>query len=271
MTLALPTYFISHGGGPWPWMKDMQPGVFDELEQSIVRVREELQPRPRSVLMVTGHWEERGFAVSSAERPGMLYDYYGFPPHTYEIHYRAPGSPKLAERVRDLLQEGHVPSRLEGERGYDHGTFTVMEPLYPEADVPVVQMSIERSFDPALHLEAGRLLAPLRAEGVVIVGSGLSYHNLRQMDARGQIPSARFDAWLQDTLVGQVGQERTRALEQWDRAPYARAAHPREDHLIPLMVAVGAAEDERGACIYHQDDLMRYTTASSFRFGAPSA
>ena len=264
----LPTYFISHGGGPWPWMKHEQPGVFDKLEQSIVGVREELGERPRAVLVVTGHWEERGFAVSSAGRPGMVYDYYGFPAYTYRIQYPAPGAPELAERVLALLQDGHVPARLDPERGYDHGTFTVMQPLYPEADVPVLQMSIDRSFDPELHLEAGRLLAPLRSEGVAIVGSGLSYHNLRQMDARGQIPSGGFDAWLQETLVGTTGRERTRRLEHWSEAPYARAAHPREDHLIPLMVAVGAAEDEPGACIYHQDDLLRYTTASSFRFGA---
>jgi aromatic ring-opening dioxygenase catalytic subunit (LigB family) len=271
MTQPLPTYFISHGGGPWPWMKDMQPGVFDQLDKSIVGVREELGEPPKAILMVTGHWEERGFAVSSAQQPGMVYDYYGFPEHTYRIHYRAPGAPELAERVRALLAEGHVPAHLDAERGYDHGTFTVMQPLYPEADVPVVQMSIDRSLDPDLHLEAGRLLAPLRDEGVAIVGSGLSYHNLRQMDARGQVPSAGFDAWLQDALVDHAGRERTRLLEHWAEAPYARAAHPREDHLIPLMVAVGAAEDEPGACIYHQDDLMGYTTASSFRFGSAPA
>jgi aromatic ring-opening dioxygenase catalytic subunit (LigB family) len=271
MTQPLPTYFISHGGGPWPWMKHMQPGVFDELERSIVGVREELGELPKAILMVTGHWEERGFAVSNAAQPGMLYDYYGFPEHTYRIHYRAPGAPAIAEQVRGLLAEGHVPVHLDAERGYDHGTFTVLQPLYPEAQVPVVQMSIDRSFDPELHLEAGRLLSPLREEGVAIVGSGLSYHNLRQMDVRARAPSAGFDAWLQEALVDHAGRERTQMLEQWEQAPYARAAHPREDHLIPLMVAVGAAEDEPGACIYHQDDLFGTTTASSFRFGSTPA
>lgn len=271
MSEPLPTYFISHGGGPWPWMKHEQGGAFDQLEQSIVDVRHELKERPKAVLLISGHWEERGFAVSSAEHPGMVYDYYGFPDYTYRIHYRAPGSPALAARVRDLLTEGHVPARLDTERGYDHGTFTVMQPLYPEADVPAVQMSVDRTLDPELHLEAGRLLAPLRSEGVAIVGSGLSYHNLRQMDARAQIPSSGFDAWLQETLVARAGRERTRRLEHWEQAPFARAAHPREDHLIPLMIAVGAAEDEPGACIYHQSDLLGYSTASSFRFGAPPA
>ncbi|MEO6041207.1 MAG: class III extradiol ring-cleavage dioxygenase [Croceibacterium sp.] len=271
MSETLPTYFISHGGGPWPWMKHDQPGVFDQLEASIKDVRRELAERPTAVLMVSGHWEERGFAVSSAAQPGMLYDYYGFPEYTYRIHYRAPGSPALAERVQGLLEEGKVSARLDPERGFDHGTFSLMEPLYPEATIPVVQMSVDRSFDPALHLEVGRLLAPLRREGVAIVGSGLSYHNLRNRDRSAEVPSKAFDGWLQDTLVRATPRERTERLEHWDSAPYARTAHPREDHLIPLMVAVGAAEDEPGACIYHQDDLLGHWSASSFRFGAPPA
>jgi aromatic ring-opening dioxygenase catalytic subunit (LigB family) len=271
MTTTLPTYFISHGGGPWPWMKHEMGGAYDMLERSIVDIRRELKELPRAVLMVSGHWEERGFAVSSGEHPGMVYDYYGFPEYTYRIHYRAPGSPALAERVRALLVEGHVPAHLDPERGYDHGTFSVMKPLYPEEDIPLVQLSIDRSLDPELHLEVGRLLAPLREEGVLIVGSGLSYHNLRMRDPRAEVPSREFDGWLQDTLTRAAPRERTRRLEQWDQAPYARTAHPREDHLIPLMVAVGAAEEEPGACVYHQDDLLGHWTASSFRFGAPPA
>ena len=146
-----------------------------------------------------------------------------------------------------------------------------MQPLYPHEDIPLVQLSIDRDFDPALHLEVGRRLAPLRSEGIVIIGSGLSYHNLRMRDPRAQVPSRAFDGWLQETLVRATPEERTRRLIGWEAAPYARVAHPREDHLIPLMVAVGAAEHEPGACIYHQDDLLGYWTASSFRFGAVPA
>ncbi|MEO6152581.1 MAG: class III extradiol ring-cleavage dioxygenase [Croceibacterium sp.] len=272
MTKTLPTYFLSHGGGPWPWMKHDQPGVFDQLEASLHQVRRELHELPTAVLMVSGHWEESGIAVSSAAQPGMLYDYYGFPDYTYRIHYRAPGSPELARHVQALLQEGHVRARLDAERGFDHGTFSLMEPLYPEAAIPVVQMSIDRGFDTELHLEIGRLLAPLRSEGVAIIGSGLSYHNLRNRDRSAEVPSRAFDGWLQDTLTRAPPMERTERLEHWADAPYARTAHPREDHLLPLMVAVGAAEDEPGACIYHQDDLLGHWSASSFRFGAaPSA
>jgi aromatic ring-opening dioxygenase catalytic subunit (LigB family) len=241
---------------------------FDKLESSLIEMRRELRDRPKAVLVISGHWEEPGFTVSSGERPRMVYDYFGFPDYLYRIEYPAPGSPELARRVRQLLEGGGIDAELSPCRGFDHGTFSMMKPMYPEADIPIVQLSLNRSLDPALHLRVGRLLAPLRDEGVLIIGSGLSYHNLREMrDRRGVEPSRRFDAWLQDTLVSSSPEERTEKLIHWDEAPLARAAHPREDHLIPLMVAVGAAENEPGTAIYHQEDLMGGITASSFRFG----
>ena len=207
-------------------------------------------------------------AASSSPQPGMLYDYSGFPPHTYAIHYRAPGSPELAQRALSLLQAGGVEARLDPERGFDHGTFSALQAAYPEAQIPVVQLSVLASFDPADHLAAGRLLAPLRDEGVLIVGSGLSYHNLRLLNAAGTVPSQQFDAWLQQTLVRASPDERDARLLQWEQAPAARTAHAREDHLIPLMVAVGAAHEEAATCVYHEDDFFGALTVSSFRFGA---
>ena len=268
MTTRLPTYFISHGGGPWPYLDGPFRRMFDRLEQSLVDIRRELGDAPRAVLVISGHWEESGFAISSGEQPGMVYDYSGFPPHTYQIRYKAPGSPELASRVQELLQGGGIAARLDPARGYDHGTFSIMKPLYPEEDIPLVQLSIDRGYDPETHLKLGRLLAPLRDEGVRIIGSGLSYHNLREArGAEGVEPSRQFDAWLQETLVGASPAERTPRLIDWERAPLARAAHPEEDHLIPLMAVVGAAEDEPGALVYHQKDLFGGITASSFRFG----
>ena len=268
MSTRLPTYFISHGGGPWPYLEGQFRRAFDRLEQSLLDIRRELGDAPRAVLVISGHWEENGFAISSAERPGMVYDYSGFPEHTYHIRYKAPGSPALATRVQALLEAGGIPARLDPERGYDHGTFSIMKPLYPDEDIPLVQLSIDRGYDPELHLQLGRLLAPLRAEGVLIVGSGLSYHNLTQLGPHAVEPSRQFDAWLQKTLVAAPPGERTPALVNWEQAPLARAAHPAEDHLIPLMVVVGAAETEAGAVVYHQEDLFGGITASSFRFGA---
>lgn len=272
---TLPTYFLSHGGGPWPYMEGPFRQHYDQLEASLKAIRADMDALgaagPKAVLVISGHWEEGDFAVSSGAQPGMEYDYYGFPDYLYHVHYRAPGSPDLAERVHALLVAAGLPARLDPQRGYDHGTFSMMQPIWPEETIPVVQLSLNASLDPALHLAVGRLLAPLRDDGVLIIGSGLSYHNLRMMDPRAKEPSAQFDQWLQGVLVGRSGPERSGLLTQWDRAPSARLAHPRPDHLIPLMVAVGAAEEDAGACVYHQPDLLQNLTASSWRFGTLAA
>lgn len=264
----LPTYFISHGGGPWPYMTGEFRRNFDQLEQSLVEMRAELGSAARAVLVISGHWEAAGFAISSGSHPGMVYDYYGFPEELYRIQYSAPGSPELAQHVQDLLRAGDIDANLDPMRGFDHGTFSIMKPLYPDADMPIVQLSLDARLDPALHLKVGKALAPLRDEGVLIVGSGLSFHNLRAMrGTSGYEPSRQFDAWLQQTVVQASPPERAARLIDWERAPHARDAHPREDHLIPLMVAVGAAWEEPGATTYHQTDFTGGLTTSSFRFG----
>ncbi|TPK67561.1 dioxygenase [Mesorhizobium sp. B2-4-15] len=264
----LPTYFVSHGGGPWPFMEGEFRRNFDRLERSLIEMRAEVGNAPAAILMVSGHWEQQGFAISSGAKPGMVYDYQGFPEYLYHIRYDAPGSPDLAKHVQDLLHAHDIEARLDPTRGFDHGTFSIMKPLYPDEDIPIVQLSLDASYDPALHLEAGRALAPLRDDGVLIIGSGLSYHNLGAMrDHSGHEPSRQFDAWLRQTLIDSSPDERVQQLLAWDKVPFARAAHPREDHLIPLMVAVGAARDEPGAVTYHQTDFAGGLTASSFRFG----
>lgn len=266
----LPTYFLSHGGGPWPWMKDFRPGAYDKLEASLHDVRRELGQAPRAVLMISGHWEASRFLVSSALHPPMVFDYHGFPEHTYRIRYDAPGDPALAESVRALLEGGGVPSRLDPQRGFDHGTFTLMHTMYPEADIPLVQLSLQANLDPAEHVKVGQLIAPLRDEGVLIIGSGFSFHDTRKiMSGAGAEASAEFDGWLAKTLVDSSPDERRQRLLKWAAAPSARAAHPREDHLIPLMVAVGAAKNDSCVCVYRQNDFMGSITASSYRFGVP--
>ena len=263
----LPTYFLSHGGGPWSFVEEPRRANYVNLERFLIELRPELRSPVRTVLIISGHWEERGFAISSSAKPGMVFDYSGFPEYLYHISYAAPGSPEIAERVRDLLAAGGVPARLDSERGYDHGTFSLMKVLAPGENVPIVQLSLDVGMDPALHLQVGRLLAPLRQEGVVIIGSGFSYHNFR--GARPGVVSQQFDAWLQHVLVQAKPAERTKQLIRWEDAPCARDAHAREDHLIPLMVAVGAAEEEPGACVYHEKAFLQMITASSFRFGSP--
>lgn len=263
----LPTYFISHGGGPWPYMEDFRK-MFRHLEASLVDIPRQLGTTPTAVLSISGHWEAPQFAVMAQPSPPMVYDYSGFPEHTYRVRYDAPGAPAVAARVQQLLQGAGLPATLDMQQGFDHGTFAPLVIMYPEANVPVLQLSLQSGYDPAIHLAAGRALAPLRNEGVLILGSGLSYHNMRQMGPGGQRASKAFDDWLQDALVHRSGPERSEWLLHWSEAPYAREAHPREDHLIPLLVATGAAELESATCIYHEENLFGGVVASSFRFGA---
>ena len=261
----MPTYFISHGGGPWPWLPEMRK-MLGNLEASLAGIPQQLPEAPKAILMVSGHWEGPQFAVMAAARPPMVYDYHGFPAFTYEIKYEAPGAPALAARTRDLIAAAGLPASLDSTQGFDHGVFAPMAVMYPKADVPTYEVSIQAGYDPEIHLALGRALAPLRDEGVVIVGSGLSYHNLRRMGEAGREPSAQFDAWL-DQALASTPQERVARLKAWEQAPAARICHPQEDHLIPLMTAVGAAETEKASRIYHDTDVYGGITASSYRFG----
>ncbi|MBV8920599.1 DODA-type extradiol aromatic ring-opening family dioxygenase [Bradyrhizobium sp.] len=267
----LPTYYLSHGGGPWPYMEDGMRRRFDKLEASLIAIRGEWGDAVRAVLVVSGHWETPEFAVSSGAHPGMVFDYYGFPEYLYHIKYDAPGSPELAMRVRAMLEAGGFSCDSDPERGFDHGTFSLLKPIYPNGEIPIVQLSVKLDFDPHAHLSVGRLLAPLRDDGVVIIGSGSSFHNLGLRGPAAVEPSRRFDDWLQQTLLKSETAERRERVASWRLAPDARIAHPREDHLIPLMVALGAADEEPASLIYHQDDFLGGWALSSFRFGDPVA
>jgi len=262
----LPTWFLSHGGGPWPWMDDMRP-IMAGLEQSLRALPATLPRRPRAVLMVSGHWESPEFAVMSHPKPSMLYDYYGFPADTYRVTYPAAGSPELAAEVHDLIATAKLPVTFDAARGFDHGAFVPMAVLWPNADMPLVQLSLRAGLDPATHIALGRVLAPLRDSGVLIVGSGLTWHNLRLMGPDARAPSQAFDDWLQQTVTSDPIEREARLL-RWRDAPAARLAHPREDHLLPLMVAAGAAHEDEGDCPYHETGVFGGMVVSSFRFGA---
>jgi aromatic ring-opening dioxygenase catalytic subunit (LigB family) len=272
MTTRLPTYFISHGGGPWPWMTHLLPGNWTKLEDSLTSMAAELGSAPAAILIVSAHWEEPDFTLQTHPNPPMYYDYGGMPEFTYRVQYPAPGSPALAERVLGLLRAADLPAAADPARGFDHGVFAPLHVAFPRADVPVVQLSLRRDLDPETHLRAGRALAPLRDEGVLVVGSGFSYHNQAEFGPRGSDGGAevsrRFEEWLTETLVDVPHGERTTRLIDWEKAPLARQSHPREEHLIPLMVAVGAAEGEAGVRTYVQDDFMGTVTSASYRFGA---
>ena len=270
MGIRFPTFYLTHGGGPWPYMSGETRSAHRRLEESLRELPRELAQKPQAILVVSAHWEEPAFAVMSAAAPGMVYDFGGFPEELYRIRYPAAGSPRLAERALSLIQEAKLPSRADDTRGFDHGTYSILAVTHPQAEVPVFQVSLRVDYDPRAHLELGRALAPLRDEGVLIIGSGSSYHNLRRFFERGgarREDAAQFDAWLRETLVELAPARRTERLLEWQHAPAARQAHPREDHLMPLHVAAGAAEEEPGRLLYHQDDFLGTIALSSFRFG----
>lgn len=266
MTTRLPTFFISHGGGPWPWMDGMVAGLYAKLAQSLRSLAAHAGGLPRAILMVSAHWEEPVFSVQSHPHPPMIYDYYGFPEHTYRISYASPGDPALATRVAELLREAGLGVQLDGGRGYDHGMYAPMVIAYPNQDMPTVQLSLHAGLDPKTHIDLGRALAPLRDEGVLLIGSGLSYHNLRAFGSAAIKASTEFDRWLNHAMA-LPSIDRVQALLDWEHAPAARMAHPREEHLLPLMVAVGAAEHDIASVIYHEKGFMGGVTASSFQFG----
>ena len=247
----MPVVYLPHGGGPWPFVSGLgDPAELEPLAAYLRSLHALPREKPRAVVVVSAHWEEPVPTVMTSERPPLLFDYYGFPPETYQLTWPAPGDPKVAARVRQLLEAGGFATAEDSGRGFDHGTFVPLKLTYPEADMPIVQLSLKRGLDPAEHLAMGRALAPLRDEGVFIVGSGMSYHNMRGFGPAGRAPSEAFDAWLGETV--KLGpEERTARLAQWSRAPSARQAHPREEHLMPLMVIAGAAGADRGETAYN--------------------
>lgn len=238
---AQPSLYIPHGGGPCFFMPDPQ-GIWARMEAYLRGLAASLPERPKALLVVSGHWEARAFALTGSEgHPGLIFDYYGFPPETYRLSWPAPGAPWLAERAAELLGQAGIPAAIDRGRGFDHGVFVPLKVAFPEADVPVVQMSLHASLDPALHLAAGEALAPLREEGVLVLGSGMSFHNLRAMgDPRVAEPSRQFDRWLAEAAAAPP-RERKALLARWTEAPWARLCHPREEHLLPLMVPAGAS------------------------------
>jgi aromatic ring-opening dioxygenase catalytic subunit (LigB family) len=266
----MPTAFIPHGGGPWPFV-ETGLGTREELDQLAAYLRsvnEVPGTQPKALLVISGHWEEPVPTVMTSEHPPMLYDYYGFPPESYKLQWPAPGDPKLAARVRELLEADGFKTAADPERGYDHGTFVPLKLTYPQAEVPTVQLSLKRGLDPREHIAIGRSLAPLRDEGVFIIGSGMTFHNLRAFSPQAAPYAEAFDQWLRQTVV-LPEEERNDGLAAWSEAPSARIAHPREEHLLPLMVVAGAAGSDRATVAYNGTVLN--LRLSAYHFGVTSA
>ena len=261
-----PAIFLPHGGGPcffmdWTWGP---ADTWQPTRSFLESLAATLPAQPKALLVVSGHWEEPAFTAGSGAQPKLIFDYSGFPAHTYQLTWPAPGNPELAARVAALLQDAGLPAATDPGRGYDHGVFVPLKVAFPQAQIPVVTLSLASSLDPALHLAAGRALAPLRDEGVLIVASGMSFHNLRAY-FHPETPrrSCAFDAWL-TRAVESPAAARDELLKSWRNAPFATFAHPREEHLAPLFVAAGAGGTAPGQRIFADQPME--AAISAYRF-----
>jgi len=266
----LPTLSIPHGGGPWPFLKDAfgDPAPYERMEAWLQDLGRQFQGKIRGILVISAHWEETEPTVHFGAAPGMLYDYGGFPEFTYHLKWPAPGNPDLAARVDGLLKAAGFTTGREEKRGYDHGTFVPLMVAFPQADIPVAQLSLVRTLDPATHLAMGKALEPLRDEGILIIASGMSYHNMRGFGTRDpQVArtARQFDDWLAAAVTDTDPDRRNKTLTAWAQAPGGLASHPRSEHLVPLFVAAGAAGSDVGRVNY--SDVLMGVAVSGHVFG----
>lgn len=203
--------------------------------------------RPDAIVVISAHWEEEVVAITAGENPALIYDYYGFPKASYEIKYPCSGEPTLARELYHVLTDSGIKARMDQERGIDHGVFVPLKIMYPEANIPCVQVSLLASLAPASHIAIGQALRALSRENVLLIGSGFSFHNMKAFFAPETNESRdlnhAFEHWLQDTCCSSAysEEERARRLIHWAEAPGAQFCHPREEHLLPLHVCYGAA------------------------------
>lgn len=234
--------YFSHGGGPLPILGD--PG-----HQAMVNFMEKLPSqlrKPDAIIVISAHWEEHEATILGGENPPMFYDYYGFPGEAYEITYPAPGSPDLAQRIAENLINNNIHARIDNARGFDHGLFIPLKLMYPQADIPSLQLSLIRGLDARTHIDLGIALRGLLSENILVIGSGFSFHNLsaffQQKIGAPDPANEAFQDWLIEVCTGSKSQfEREQSLIGWEQAPFARYNHPREEHLLPLHVCTGLA------------------------------
>ncbi|MBA15070.1 MAG: dioxygenase [Sphingomonas sp.] len=266
--MKMPTFFVPHGGGPCFFM-DHQGGPPDPMwrpmQAYLAGVIASLPERPKAILLVSGHWEEKVVTVHTGNGQPLLYDYYGFPEHTYHLRWDAPGAPDVAARAKALIESAGFPVGEESTRGWDHGVFIPMKVAVPDADIPLAQLSLREDLDPADHIAIGRALAPLRDEGVLIVGSGMSFHNLRARGSQVTPVAEEWDRALTDAVTDPDPRRRVERVAAWDQLPHAHFSHPREEHLLPLMVALGAGCDDP-ATLDFRDEVIGWVV-SGYRFG----
>ena len=258
--------YFSHGGGPLPILGDKSHKAMIQFMQHLPSIIS----KPDTIIVISAHWEESVATVLGSSNPVMFYDYYGFPDEAYNITYPAPGNLELASRVVHILKEKRIGWRIDDERGFDHGLFIPLKLMYPEADIPTIQLSLVRGLEPVVHIEMGKALNELMSENILVIGSGFSFHNMGAFSRDGNINKDQandfFQEWLIETCTAPLTQEeRERRLIHWKEAPAARYCHPREEHLLPLHVCVGmAGENSRAEKIF--DDYILGKRAVAFQW-----
>ena len=253
--MSMPTIFVSHGS-PMLILEDVPARAFLASLGSLV-------PKPTAIIAVSAHWDTDLPAVSLARKPSTIHDFYGFPEALYRLRYDAEGAPELAERVAKLTGAAHDP-----HRGLDHGAWVPAMLGWPQADVPIFQLSVQPNETPAHHIELGRKLNPLREEGVLVLGSGSATHNLRALvrgnrEAEPEPWAKAFDDWLAETL--EKGDEAALANYR-ESAPYASEAHPTDEHFLPLHVAYGAAGEGAHGRPLHRSFTLGNLSMASYAF-----
>lgn len=246
-TEPLPTLFVSHGAPDLILRENSDYRFFQELGRSL--------PRPEAILCVSAHWDTQAPAVNGPEFPETIYDFHGFAAELYEMRYPCQGAPALAVTVSELLADSGIPCTVSARRGLDHGAWIPLKLMFPAADIPVVQLSVQTGRDTRHHYRIGQTLAPLRREGVLIVGSGGATHNLAEfgsypIDAPPEPYARAFDDWLAASIESGAVEE---LLDYRDTAPQARRNHPTEDHFLPIFAPLGAAgRAEKGTRLYRR-------------------
>ena len=236
--------FISHGGGPMPLLGD--PG-HAEMVDCLRAIANQIE-RPSAIVVVSAHWEAPQATITAGSNPDLIYDYYGFPAAAYQLTYPAPGDPALAKRLHQSFQAAKINARLDTQRGFDHGMYVPLKIMFPEADIPCVQLSLLNHLNPASHIELGQTLRSVADENLLVIGSGFSFHNMQAFfqprSAENDTRNAAFEDWLTTTCGDHALSEpqRRQRLIDWASAPSARHCHPREEHLLPLHVCYGFVE-----------------------------
>jgi aromatic ring-opening dioxygenase catalytic subunit (LigB family) len=263
-----PVLFIPHGGGPLPLMGDKS---HEYLIAFLKEIAKELG-QPSAIVLISAHWEEKLPTITGGSHPAIIYDYNNFPPETYEIQYPASGDPSLARRVQELIKTSGVDARVDDERGFDHGLFVPLKLMYPEAEIPCIQLSLFSDLNPENHIALGKSLAALREENILIIGSGLSFHNMGEFfstDTTNNYKNVEFDNWLVETCSRESMSpaDREERLIGWENAPHARYCHPREEHFLPLHVCYGVASRDtpKAEVVFNNEVLGKRVTGLLWR------